>query len=212
MTTPLKRSRTRSHSSTRWLQRQLNDPYVIRARAEGWRARSVYKLDEIDARFGLIKPGGRVLDLGAAPGSWSQYALKKGARVVAVDLLPIDPLPGAEIVQGDFLDPDVQASLLEGLGGSADAILSDIAPDSTGKRVVDRLRMEGVGEAVVAFAHDMLDPDGRVLVKLIRGAEARVMGLAKSLFVNCRLLRPKATRADSSEIYLLAERPRAKEA
>ncbi|MCB1883441.1 MAG: RlmE family RNA methyltransferase [Geminicoccaceae bacterium] len=212
MTTTLKRSRTRSHSSTRWLQRQLNDPYVQRARAEGWRARSVYKLDEIDRRFGLVRPGGRVLDLGAAPGSWSQYALKKGARVVAVDLLPIGPMPGAEVVQGDFLDPEVQAALLERLGGGADAVLSDIAPDATGKRVVDRLRMEGVGEAVVAFAEGALGPDGRVLVKLIRGAEARVMDLAKSLFVGCRLLRPKATRADSSEVYLLAERPRAKAA
>ena len=201
----------RTDSSTRWLKRQSSDPFVRRARDEGYRARSVYKLKEIDERFKLLRPGVRVLDLGAAPGSWSQYAAQKGAKIVACDLLPIEPLAGIETVQGDFLDAAVQDELRRLLGGPADLVLSDIAPDATGRRVVDRLRMEGIGEAVVAFAPEALRADGRVLLKLIRGAEVPVLDLARRLFKTTRLLRPKATRSESSEIYLLAERLRPRE-
>lgn len=202
--TRLKRSRTRKASSTRWLQRQLNDPFVQKARQDGYRARSVFKLEEIDARFTLIRKGAAVVDLGAAPGSWSQYAARKGARVVALDLLPMDPIADVEIVEGDFLDPAIQRQLLARLGGGVATVLSDIAPDSTGQRVVDRLRAEAVGEAVVAFASAVLERDGQLLIKLVKGAETGVMDHARPSFSKLRLLRPKATRTDSSETYLLA--------
>ncbi len=202
--TKLNRSKTRRLSSTRWLQRQLNDPFVQEARRAGYRARSVFKLEEIDKRFELIRRGAAVVDLGAAPGSWSQYAVRKAARVIALDLLAIDPIAGVDLLQGDFLDPDVQAELLRRLDGKADTVLSDIAPDATGRRVVDRLRAEAVGEAVVDFASRVLAADGQLLIKLVKGAETSVMELARPHFSKLRLLRPKATRSDSSEAFLLA--------
>ena len=202
--TKLNRSKTRRSSSTRWLQRQLNDPFVQEARRAGYRARSVFKLEEIDERFELIRQGAAVVDLGAAPGSWSQYAARKAARVIALDLLAIDPIAGVDLLQGDFLDPDVQAEMLRRLDGKVDTVLSDIAPDATGRRVVDRLRAEAVGEAVVDFAGQVLAADGQVLIKLVKGAEASVMELARPHFSKLRLLRPKATRSDSSEAFLLA--------
>jgi 23S rRNA (uridine2552-2'-O)-methyltransferase len=202
--TKLNRSKTRRSSSTRWLQRQLNDPFVQEARRAGYRARSVFKLEEIDERFELIRQGAAVVDLGAAPGSWSQYAARKAARVIALDLLAIDPIAGVDLLQGDFLDPDVQAELLRRLDGKVDTVLSDIAPDATGRRVVDRLRAEAVGEAVVDFAGQVLAADGQLLIKLVKGAETSVMELARPHFSKLRLLRPKATRSDSSEAFLLA--------
>jgi 23S rRNA (uridine2552-2'-O)-methyltransferase len=202
--TKLKRSRTRKSSSTRWLQRQLNDPFVQEARRAGYRARSVFKLEEIDARFALIKKGEPVVDLGAAPGSWSQYAANKGARVLALDLLPMDPIAGVDILEGDFLEPATQDALLARLGGKVATVLSDIAPDATGRRLVDRLRAEAVGEAVVGFACVVLDEGGQLLIKLVKGAETAVMDMARPHFARLRLVRPKATRSDSSETYLLA--------
>lgn len=197
-------AKRRDPSSTLWLQRQLNDPYVHEARRQGYRARSVFKLKELDERFGLLRRGQRVVDLGAAPGSWTQYAAQKGARVVAVDLLPIAPVPGAVILQGDFLDPAVQAEIAAGLEGPADLVLSDIAADATGRRLVDRLRAETVGEAVLAFAAEVLRPGGVCLLKLLKGAEAALTPLVQRDFTGWRLLRPKATRSESSEVYLLA--------
>jgi 23S rRNA (uridine2552-2'-O)-methyltransferase len=202
--TTLKKSKTRRASSTRWLQRQLNDPFVQEARRAGYRARSVYKLEEIDQRFALIGKGAVVVDLGAAPGSWSQYAAGKGARVVALDILPMDPIAGVEFLEGDFLDPAVQTTLQERVGGKVATVLSDIAPDATGRRLVDRLRAEAVGEAVVAFAEAVLAPGGQLLIKLVEGAETAVMEMARPHFAKLRLLRPKATRSASSETYLLA--------
>jgi 23S rRNA (uridine2552-2'-O)-methyltransferase len=202
--TKLKRSKNRKSSSTRWLQRQLNDPFVQEARRAGYRARSVFKLEEIDARFALIKKGEPVVDLGAAPGSWSQYAANKGARVLALDILPMDPIAGVEILEGDFLEPATQDALLAQLGGKVWTVLSDIAPDATGRRLVDRLRAEAVGEAVVGFACVVLDDGGQLLIKLVKGAETAVMDMARPHFAKLRLVRPKATRSDSSETYLLA--------
>lgn len=202
--TKLSKSRTRRASSTRWLQRQLNDPFVQEARRAGYRARSVFKLEEIDQRFELIRKGMALVDLGAAPGSWSQYAAAKGARVVALDLLPMDPIAGVDILEGDFLDPAIQAALEARLGGKVETVLSDIAPDATGRRLVDRLRAEAVGEAVVAFATAVLAPDGQLLIKLVKGAETAVMDMARPHFSRLRLIRPKATRSESSETYLLA--------
>lgn len=202
--TRLLKNAARRQSSTRWLQRQLNDPYVQMARRDGYRARSVYKLKELDERFGLIRPGATIADLGAAPGSWSQYAAGRNARVVAIDLLAIDAIAGVTILQGDFLDEAVQARLKASLGGPIELVLSDIAADATGKRTVDRLRAEAVGESVIAFAGECLAPGGQVLLKLVKGAEAGVGNLARRSFRTIRILRPKATRSESSEIFLLA--------
>lgn len=202
--TRLKTAKGRSLSSQRWLERQLNDPFVHRARREGWRARSVFKLQELDTRFGLLQRGRRVVDLGAAPGSWSQYAAKQGCRVVAVDLLPIDPLPGVELLQGDFLDPSVQTALRERLQGGADVVLSDMAAPATGQRAVDRLRAEALGESVLEFASTVLTPGGACALKLVKGGEAALMPHANALFTTARVVRPKATRADSSEVFLVA--------
>lgn len=191
--------------STRWLERQLNDPYVHRARREGFRARSVYKLQEIDREVGLLRKGMRLVDLGAAPGSWSQYAAKRGCGVVALDLAEIQPIGGVDILQGDFLDPEVQRRIVERLSGPANLVLSDMAASSTGSRAVDRLRAEGLGEAVLDFAARVLAAGGSCLVKLVRGAEAPLQALARRSFRRVRLLRPPATRSESSEIFLLAE-------
>jgi 23S rRNA (uridine2552-2'-O)-methyltransferase len=202
--TRLKTARGRTVSSQRWLERQLNDPYVHRARREGWRARSVFKLQELDERFGLLRPGARVVDLGAAPGSWSQYAAKRGCRVLAVDLLAVEPIAGAALLQGDFLDPDMRATLRERLGGPADVVLSDMAAPATGQRAVDRLRAEALAEAVLEFAAETLDRGGAAVVKLIKGGEAALMPRALRSFDTARVVRPKATRADSSEVFLVA--------
>jgi 23S rRNA (uridine2552-2'-O)-methyltransferase len=202
--TRVRTAKGRPLGSTRWLERQLNDPYVLRARREGLRARSAYKLEEIDRQLGLLRKGARVVDLGAAPGSWSQYAARRGCRVVAVDLLPMQPIKGVENLEGDFLDPGVRARIVERLGGKAEVILSDMAAASTGTRAVDRLRAEALGEAVLDFADEALAPGGACLIKLVRGAEAALQQRARPRFRQLRLLRPKATRAESSEIFLLA--------
>jgi 23S rRNA (uridine2552-2'-O)-methyltransferase len=204
LTTRVKTAKGRTPSSQRWLARQLNDPYVQRAKQEGWRARSVFKLQELDERFGLLRRGARVLDLGAAPGSWSQHAAKRGCRVVAVDLLPMAPIEGILILQGDFLDPAVQERLREALGGPADIVLSDMAADATGQRAVDRLRAEALAETVLDFAGEVLAPGGSCVVKLVKGGEAVVMPRANALFATAKVVRPKATRADSSEVFLVA--------
>lgn len=198
------RGRGRSVSSTRWLARQLNDPYVHKARREGYRSRSAYKLLEIDRRHGILRRGGRIVDLGCAPGGWTQVATRKGAKVVGIDLLPVEPIQGAELIQGDFLDSEVQDRLVAVLGGPADVVLSDLAASATGQRAVDRLRAEAIGEAVIAFAQRVLGPGGDLLIKLVRGAEARLQDEARPLFKSVRLLRPPATRKESSEIFLLA--------
>jgi 23S rRNA (uridine2552-2'-O)-methyltransferase len=210
--TRVKTARGRSVSSQRWLQRQLNDPLVLQARQQGWRARSVYKLEELDQRFRLLHRGACVIDLGAAPGSWSQYAAKRGCRVIAVDLSEVAPIAGVTVLQGDFFDPDLQARLLQHLGGPADVLLSDMAAAATGQRAVDRLRAEDLGENVLAFATEALAPGGSCVIKLIKGGEAALMPRAAGLFASARVVRPKATRADSSEVYLVARGRRAAEA
>lgn len=204
LTARLKTARGRTGSSQRWLTRQINDPLVQRARQEGWRARSVFKLQELDQRFDLLKRGARVLDLGAAPGSWSQYAARRGCRVVAVDLQPVEPIAGVELVTGDFLDPAVQADLRQRLDGHADLVLSDMAAPATGQRTVDRLRAEALGEAVLEFAAGAMAPGGALALKLVKGSEAVLARRAQELFATARVVRPKATRAESSEVFLVA--------
>jgi 23S rRNA (uridine2552-2'-O)-methyltransferase len=199
----LRSARGRRVSSTRWLTRQLNDPYVQRARREGFRSRAAYKLLEIDDKFGLFKRGRRVVDLGSAPGGWVQVAAKRGCRVVGLDLLEIKPIEGAALLQGDLFDPATPARLREALGAPAEVLLSDVAASATGQRAVDRLRAEALGEAVLDLAPELLAPGGSVLVKLVRGAEDGIAASARRAFARVRLVRPEASRRDSSEIYLL---------
>lgn len=202
--TQVKTAAKRSASSTRWLARQLNDPYVHEAKRQGFRARSVFKLEELDKKYKLLRKGMLVADLGAAPGSWTQYAVAQGCQVVAIDILPMQPVPGATILTGDFLEPDVQRQVSEALGGQVDMVLSDIAAPATGQRAVDRLRAEGMGEIVLDFAVAQLRPGGHCLLKLLKGSEATLVPVAQRCFSGYRLLKPQATRSESSEIYLLA--------
>jgi 23S rRNA (uridine2552-2'-O)-methyltransferase len=202
----VKSARGRRSSSTRWLGRQLNDPYVRRARAEGWRSRAAFKLIELDRKAKLLGKGMRVLDLGSAPGGWAQVAARAGARVVAVDLQPVKPIAGVVILEGDVFEPEVVARIEAALGGEpADLILSDLAASATGQRAVDRLRAEGIGELVLDLAGPHLADGGALVLKLIRGAEHEVTARAKATFSKVRLMRPEATRKESSEIYLVAQ-------
>ena len=198
------RGKGRRAGSTRWLSRHLNDPYARGAREEGYRARSAYKLLEIDRRFGLLEPGRVVLDLGCAPGSWAQVAAARGCRVVGLDLREVAPIPGAEMLQGDLLDPATPARLRAAAGGAAAVVLSDMAAASTGQRAVDRLRAEALSEAVLGILPDLLAPGGSAVIKLVRGAESGVTAEAKRVFERVQLVRPEATHRGSSEIYLVA--------
>ncbi|MBV9756832.1 MAG: RlmE family RNA methyltransferase, partial [Alphaproteobacteria bacterium] len=170
----LRTARGRAPGSQRWLARQLNDPYVQAAQREGWRSRAAFKLLELDDRFHLIRPGARVIDLGAAPGGWTQAALRRGAgRVVALDLLPLDPIPGAETVQGDFAAPGMAERLAELLGGAADLVLSDMAPNATGHAATDHIRIMALAEAALEFSRSVLAPGGGFVAKVLQGGSER---------------------------------------
>jgi 23S rRNA (uridine2552-2'-O)-methyltransferase len=201
----LRSAKGRRLSSTRWLTRQLNDPYVQRARREGYRSRAAYKLIEIDRKARLLSRGARVLDLGSAPGGWAQVAAKRGCRVVGVDLEEVAPLEGAAFLKGDLFEPGMSERIGAALGGRANLILSDIAAASTGQRAVDRLRAEAIGDAVLELVPSFLELQGALLIKLVRGAENDIAARARTMFAKVRLLRPDATRKESSEIYLLAQ-------
>ncbi len=201
----MRASPQRSAGSSRWLQRQVNDPYVQRAKKEGFRSRAAYKLLEIDAKHRLLKRGLRVLDLGSAPGGWAQVAAARGCKVVGVDLLAIEPIVGVELIKADIEDEATTALMLRALDGPADLLLSDLAPSATGQRAVDRLRSEAMGEIVLDLAPSLLKPGGHLLLKMLRGADAVLAALARKTFKSVRLVRPDATRRESSEIYLLAE-------
>ncbi|MGI9421275.1 MAG: RlmE family RNA methyltransferase [Geminicoccaceae bacterium] len=203
--TRVRASPQRSAGSSRWLLRQLNDPYVQRARKEGYRSRAAYKLREIDEKHRLLKPGLKVLDLGSAPGGWAQVAAERGCKVVGVDLLAIEPIVDVTLLQADIEDEATPAQLIEALGGPADLLLSDLAPSATGQRAVDRLRSEAMGEIVLDLAPVLLKPGGHLLLKLLRGADAVLAAAARKTFRSVRLVRPEATRRESSEIYLLAQ-------
>lgn len=208
--TRVKTARKRTTSSTLWLQRQLNDPYVARARAEGFRARSAYKLLELDEKYKLLKPGMRVVDLGAAPGGWCQVAAKiigapEEGRLVAIDILEIDPIPGVDFVQLDFLDDNAPGLLKEMLGGPADIVLSDMAANTTGHRQTDHLRTLGLVEVAVEFAREVLAPGGKFLAKVLQGGtEASLLKDLKRDFKDVKHVKPGASRQDSSELYVLA--------
>lgn len=199
----------RSQSSGRWLQEHHSDPYVRRAQAEGWRSRAVYKLEEVDKKEQLLRRGGIVLDLGAAPGAWSQYArLKVGpkGRVVASDILPMDALAGVQFVQGDFREEHICAQLT-GLTGirAVDAVLSDMAPDMSGMDVIDQPRAMYLSELALEMAGRVLKPGGGALIKVFQGSGFQELVLAaRRQFKTVRFIKPAASRARSAEIYLLA--------
>ena len=208
----VKTARKRSLSSTLWLERQLNDPYVARARREGYRSRAAFKLTEIDDRFRLLAPGRRVVDLGAAPGGWAQVAVARvgsaegRGRVVGIDLLPIETMAGAEFITLDFLDDAAPARLTEMLGGPADVVLSDMAANATGHRKTDHLRIMGLAETAAAFAREVLAPGGAYLAKVLQGGtEGQLLADLKRDFREVRHVKPAASRADSSELYVLAQ-------
>jgi 23S rRNA (uridine2552-2'-O)-methyltransferase len=201
----------RKLSSKLWLERQLNDPYVAQAKREGFRSRAAYKLIEIDDKHRLLKPGMTVVDLGAAPGGWSQIAAKRvGAangkgRVVAIDLLEMPEIAGVSFAQLDFMDRDAPEKLLAMLGGRADVVMSDMSANTTGHRKTDQLRIVGLVEAAALFASEVLKPDGTFLAKTFQsGADAELLAQLKRDFASVRHVKPAASRQDSSERYVLA--------
>ncbi len=196
----------RTPSSKAWLERQLNDDFVQAAKAKGYRSRAAFKLTEIDERFHLLKPGARVVDLGCAPGGWIQIAIERGASaVVGVDLLHVDPLPPAQILEMDFTDPACAGMLIDRLGGTPDIILSDMAPNTTGHRTTDHLRIIGLVEQALDFAIETLKPGGAFVTKAFQGGEtAEVVARLKRHFASVRHVKPKASRPESSELYLVA--------
>ncbi len=215
--THVKTARKRTLSSTLWLQRQLNDPYVARAKLEGYRSRAAFKLIEIDERYHIFHPGQKVVDLGTAPGGWSQVAAQKvgsrdgRGRVIGIDLLDIAPLPGVEFKVMDFLNPDAPLLLKEWLGGGegktgkADVVLSDMAANATGHRKTDHLRIVGLIELAADFACEVLAPGGSFLAKVFQGGtEGTVLARLKRDFTTVRHVKPKASRAGSAELYVLA--------
>jgi len=212
MTVRLKSARSRTPSSQRWLERQLNDPYVAAAKREGWRSRAAFKLIEIDDKHHVLRPGQRVVDLGAAPGGWSQVAARRTrsvegeGQVVAMDYLAFDPIPGVEILQLDFTDDTAPVRLKSLLrGGKADVVLSDMAAPTTGHKSTDHLRIMGLAELALAFALAVRTPGGSFLCKVFQGGSERDLLVAlKRSFASVRHIKPPASRADSAELYVLA--------
>lgn len=209
LTVRVKTARGRKTSSTRWLQRQLNDPYVAAAKREGYRSRAAYKLIEIDERFSLLHPGAVIVDLGAAPGGWTQVAVQRATpngTVIATDLLAMDAVPGATVLQGDFLEDSGLAAVNTALAGrKATVVLSDMAPSTTGHRKTDHLRTVALAEAAIDFAFAVLAPGGSLLAKVFQGgAEGEVLARMKRAFATVRHVKPAASRAESPETYVLA--------
>ncbi|HVE01330.1 MAG TPA: RlmE family RNA methyltransferase [Sphingomicrobium sp.] len=204
----LKTAKGRKVSSTRWLERQLNDPYVRRAKAENYRSRAAYKLLELDERFGLLKGAKAVVDLGIAPGGWSQVVRRKmpQAKVVGIDLLPTDPIDGVEILQMDFMDDQAPEKLREALGGPADLVLSDMAANTVGHPQTDHLRTMSLVETGLEFAKDVLKPGGAYVAKVLAGGtDNELLAELKRHFTTVKHAKPPASRKDSSEWYVVAQ-------
>ncbi len=208
MTVRLKTKKKRTVSQKRWLERQLNDPYVARAKREGMRSRAAYKLTEIDDKHHLLKTGGHVVDLGAAPGGWSEIAAQRvGARgkVGAIDILDMSPIAGVVFRQIDFLSAEAPEVLHAMLGGKADVVLSDMAANATGHKKTDQLKIMALVEAGAEFAREVLRPGGSFLTKVLQGGtDAALLAGLKRDFAVIKHVKPQASRADSSELYLLA--------
>ena len=212
MNVRLKSARGRTASSQRWLERQLNDPYVAAAKRDGWRSRAAFKLIEIDDKHHFLKPGARVVDLGAAPGGWTQVATNRvkttegKGQVVAIDYLAFDQIPGAAILELDFLDESAPGKLKALLrDGRADVVLSDMAAPTTGHTNTDHLRIMGLAETALAFALEVLTPGGAFLCKVFQGGTERdLLDTLKKHFATVRHVKPPASRSDSAELYVLA--------
>ena len=211
----VKSARGRKLSSTRWLERQLNDPYVRRARAEGYRGRAAYKILELDDKFGFLKPGARVVDLGCAPGGWCQVAVArvnalgdkpgKQGTVLGIDLQAVEPIPGAELHQLDFLEEGADDKVKDWLGGRADVVMSDMAAASSGHKQTDHLRIVALCEAAAELAFDVLEPGGTFVAKVLAGgAETGLQTLLKQRFDKVANVKPPASRSDSSEKFVVA--------
>jgi len=202
------KDKRKSESSKKWLARQLNDPYVARATREGYRSRAAFKLTEIDDKHHLLKHGGRVADLGAAPGGWSQVAAKRvgaSGRVVGIDILDMDEIPGVEFAKIDFLDPAAPDQLKAMLGGPADVVLSDMAANAIGHRQTDHIKIMALVEAAAEFAKEVLKPGGVFLAKVIQGGtEGALLAALKRDFAAVKHVKPAASRSDSAELYVLA--------
>jgi 23S rRNA (uridine2552-2'-O)-methyltransferase len=210
-TTRVKTARGRTVSQTRWLQRQLNDPYVAAAKREGYRSRAAYKLAELDDQLKFLKPGARVIDLGAAPGGWTQVAVERvkpkpgGGQVVGIDLTPVDPIAGATVLEGDFMADDAPDRLKELMEGPVDVVLSDMAAPATGHPQTDHLRIMALAETAQDFAEQVLAPGGTFVAKVLRGGTERtLLERLKRGFEKVRHIKPPASRADSAEIYVVA--------
>lgn len=211
----LKDEKRRTLSSRTWLERQIRDPYVARAKREGFRSRAAYKLAELDDKYRLLKPGARVVDLGAAPGGWSEIAARRvgaGGRVLAIDILDMKPIAEVEFLKLDFLDATAPQRLKDLLGGQADLVLSDMAANATGHRQTDHLRIMALAEAAAHFAREVLAPGGSFLCKVLQGGtEAALLAELKRDFASVKHVKPPASRSDSAELYLLARGFRGRE-
>lgn len=204
----VKTARGRTASSNRWLERQLNDPYVRKAKAEGYRSRAVYKLVELDEKFAIVRKARHVVDLGIAPGGWSQLVRRVNpkAAVVGIDLLPVDPIEGVTIFQFDFNDPRASEMLIEALAGPADLVLSDMAANTVGHPQTDHLRTMGLVECAAAFCYDVLRPGGAFVAKVLAGgADSELVAELKRNFATVKHAKPPASRKDSSEWYVVAQ-------
>ena len=205
----VKRARQRKASSTEWLARQLNDPYVAEAHRQGYRSRAAFKLIQLDERFHLLAPGRRVVDLGCAPGGWTQVAIERvrpRGAVVGIDLNPTDPISGATVLQGDFTDAATAGQISAALGGAADLVLSDMAAPATGHAATDHLRIVALAEDAFAFAETILKPGGAFVAKVFQGgAASELLAALKQAFAELRHAKPPASRAESAETYVIAK-------
>ncbi len=204
----LRTAKKRTASSSRWLSRQLNDPYVKQAKAEGWRSRAAFKLIELDEKYGLLKGVKRVVDLGIAPGGWSQVVRRKAptAKVVGIDLLPTEPIEGVTIFQMDFMADEAPAALEGALDGAPDLVLSDMAANTVGHKQTDHLRTMGLVETAVDFAINTLAPGGAFVAKVFAGGtDTELLNLLKKNFTTVKHAKPPASRKDSSEWYVIAQ-------
>lgn len=209
-TVRVKTARGRTASSQRWLERQLNDPYVAESKRLGYRSRAAFKLLQLDERFQFLKPGARVVDLGCAPGGWTQIAVARAGapargQVVGLDILPVEPIAGATLIEADFMAEDAPARLKAALGGPVDVVLSDMAASTTGHSTTDHLRIVGLCEAALEFALEVLAPDGAFVAKVFQGgSEGELLARMKRAFRTVRHAKPPASRSESAETYVVA--------